>query len=86
VGLLNERKSKQNLDTIGDVMKDPCDELRTNIQLCDEEGCCRQAVVVLPDYSKCDEHDKEQVLTELLRAHEKRKKKCLTEPKKRVIL
>jgi len=67
-------------------VKDPCDELRTNIYLCDEEDCCQQAVVVLPDYIKCDEHDKEQELTELLRAHEKRKKKSLTKPKKRVIL
>jgi len=67
-------------------MKDPCGELGTNIYLCDEEGCCQQAVVVLPDYSKCDEHDKEQVLTELLRKHEERKKKSLTTPKKRVIL
>tara|TARA_R100000458_G_C8119434_1_gene138920 strand:+ start:250 stop:453 length:204 start_codon:yes stop_codon:yes gene_type:complete len=61
-------------------------DLRTNIHLCDEEGCGKQAVVVLPNYSKCDEHDKEQELTELLRAHEKRKKKSLTEPKKQVIL
>jgi len=67
-------------------MKDPCEELRTNIYLCDEEGCCQQAVVVLPDYSKCDEHDKEQKLTELLRKHEERKKKSLTTPKNRVIL
>jgi hypothetical protein len=67
-------------------MKDPCEELRTNIYLCDEEGCCQQAVVVLPDYSKCDDHDKEQKLTELLRKHEERKKKSLTTPKNRVIL
>jgi hypothetical protein len=67
-------------------MKDPCDELGTNIYLCDEEGCCQQAVVVLPDYSKCDDHDKEQKLTELLRKHEERKKKSLTTPKNRVIL
>ena len=67
-------------------MKDPCEELRTNIYLCDEDGCCQQAVVVLPDYSKCDEHDKEQQLTELLRKHEERKKKSLTTPKNRVIL
>ena len=67
-------------------MKDPCEDLRTNIYLCDEEGCCQQAVVVLPDYSKWDEHDKEQQLTELLRKHEERKKKSLTTPKKRVIL
>jgi len=61
-------------------------DLRTNIYLCDEDGCGQQAVVVLPDYSKCDEHDKEQQLTELLRKHEERKKKSLTTPKKRVIL
>ncbi len=67
-------------------MKDPCEDLRTNIYLCDEEGCCQQAVVVLPDYSKCDDHDKEQKLTELLRKHEERKKKSLTTPKNRVIL
>ena len=67
-------------------MKDPCEELRTNVYLCDEEGCCQQAVVVLPDYSKCDDHDKEQILTELLRKHEERKKKSLTTPKNRVIL
>jgi len=67
-------------------MKDPCAEMAITIQLCDEEGCCQQAVVVLADYCKCDEHDKEQVLTELLQAHEKRKKKSLTEPKKQVIL
>tara|TARA_B110000211_G_C13685870_1_gene380869 strand:+ start:127 stop:330 length:204 start_codon:yes stop_codon:yes gene_type:complete len=67
-------------------MRDPCEDLRTNIYLCDEEGCCQQAVVVLPDYSKCDDHDKEQKLTELLRKHEERKKKSLTTPKNRVIL
>ena len=67
-------------------MKDPCEDLRTNVYLCDEEGCCQQAVVVLPDYSKCDDHDKEQKLTELLRKHEERKKKSLTTPKNRVIL
>ena len=67
-------------------MKDPCEELRTNIYLCDEEGCCQQAVVVLPDYSKCDEHDKEQKLTELLKEHEEKKKSSLTTPKNRVIL
>jgi len=61
-------------------------DLRTNIYLCDEDGCGQQAVVVLTDYSKCDEHDKEQQLTELLRKHEERKKKSLTTPKKRVIL
>ena len=67
-------------------MRDPCEDLRTNVYLCDEEGCCQQAVVVLPDYSKCDDHDKEQKLTELLRKHEERKKKSLTTPKNRVIL
>ena len=67
-------------------MKKEQGDLRTNIYLCDEEGCCQQAVVVLPDYIKCDEHDKEYKLTELLRAHEKRKKKSLTKPKKKVIL
>jgi len=59
---------------------DPCDELRTNIQLCDEEDCCQQAVVVLPNYSKCDEHDKDQKVAELLRSHKERKKKSLTAP------
>ena len=63
-------------------MKDPCEELRTNIYLCDEEGCCQQAVVVLPDYCKCDEHDKEQQLTELLRAARKKKEKILDDTEK----
>jgi len=67
-------------------MKNPCDELRTNIYLCDEKDCGQQAVVVLPDYSKCDEHDKECKLTELLQRYEKRKKSSLTTPKKQVIL
>ena len=67
-------------------MKKEQGDLRTNIYLCDEEDCGKQAVVVLPDYSKCDEHDKEQQLTELLRKHEERKKKSLTTPKNRVIL
>jgi len=53
---------------------------------CDEKDCGQQAVVVLPNYSKCDEHDKECKLTELLRAHEKRKKSSLTTLKNRVIL
>ena len=57
-------------------MRDPCAEMAITIQLCDEEDCCQQAVVVLPDYCKCDEHDKEYKLTELLRAHEEKKKKC----------
>jgi hypothetical protein len=74
------------LEVVGDVVTDPCDELRTNIQLCDEEGCCQQAVVVLPNYSKCDEHDKDQKITELLQSREKRKKKSLTTAKKQVIL
>jgi hypothetical protein len=56
------------------------------IVTCDEKDCGRQAVVVLEDYSKCDEHDKEYRLTELLRAHEKRKKSSLTALKNRVIL
>jgi hypothetical protein len=60
--------------------------MKTNIQLCDEKDCGQQAVVVLEDYSKCDEHDKECKLTELLRRHEKRKKSSLTTPKNRVIL
>jgi len=60
--------------------------MRTNIYLCDEKDCNRQAVVVLEDYSKCDEHDKEYKLTELLRSHEKRKKRSLTALKNRVIL
>jgi len=60
--------------------------MRTNIQLCDEKDCGQQAVVVLEDYSKCDEHDKEYKLTELLRSHEKRKKRSLTALKNRVIL
>ena len=67
-------------------MKDPCAEMAITIQLCDEEGCCQQAVVVLPDYCKCDEHDKEQKLTDLLREHEEKKKSSLTTPKNRVIL
>ena len=75
MGLLDERPSKQNLENVGDVVTDPCDELRTNIQLCDEDGCDQQAVVVLPDYIKCDEHDKEQKLTELVRSHNKKGKK-----------
>jgi len=48
------------------------------IVTCDEKDCGQQAVVVLPDYCKCDEHDKEQKLTDLLREHEKRKKSSLT--------
>ena len=60
--------------------------MRTNIYLCDEKDCGRQAVVVLEDYSKCDEHDKECKLTELLRCYEKRKKSSLTALKNRVIL
>jgi len=60
--------------------------MRTNIQLCDEKDCGQQAVVVLEDYSKCDEHDKECKLTELFRAHKKRKKSSLTALKNRVIL
>ena len=56
------------------------------IVTCDEKGCRQQAVVVLPNYSKCDEHDKDQKIAELLRNHKKRKKKSLTAPKNRVIL
>ena len=56
------------------------------IVTCDEKDCGQQAVVVLTNYSKCDEHDKECKLTELLRAHEKRKKSSLTTLKNRVIL
>ena len=82
MGLLDKRASKQNLENVGDGVKKP--DLR--IAICDEEGCGKQAVVVLPDYSKCDEHDKDQKIAELLRSHEKRKKKSLTAPKKQVIL
>ena len=60
--------------------------MRTNIQLCDEKDCGQQAVAVFPDYIKCDEHDKEQKLTELLKEHEEKKKSSLTTPKNRVIL
>ena len=56
------------------------------IVTCDEDGCGQQAVVVLPDYCKCDEHDKEQKLTDLLKEHEEKKKSSLTTPKNRVIL
>jgi len=56
------------------------------IVTCDEDGCGQQAVVVFPDYIKCDEHDKEQKLTELLKEHEEKKKSSLTTPKNRVIL
>ena len=56
------------------------------IVTCDEDGCGQQAVVVFPDYIKCDEHDKEQKLTELLKEHEEKKKSSLTTPKKQVIL
>jgi len=62
------------------------DVMRTNIYLCDEKDCGQQAVVVLEDYSKCDEHDKEYKLTELLQSHKKRKKSSLTALKNRVIL
>jgi len=51
-----------------------CDKkknIRTNIQLCDEEGCCQQAVVVLPDYSKCTDHDQMYRLQELVREMKK---------------
>jgi hypothetical protein len=77
------------LENVGDGVIDPCDEelgMKTNIYLCDEKDCGQQAVVVLPDYSKCDDHDKDQKITELLQAYEKRKKKSLTAPKNRVIL
>jgi len=56
------------------------------IVTCDEKDCGQQAVVVFPDYIKCDEHDKEQVLTDLLKEHEEKKKSSLTTPKKQVIL
>ena len=56
------------------------------IVTCDEKDCGQQAVVVFPDYIKCDEHDKEQKLTDLLREHEEKKKSSLTTPKNRVIL
>ena len=56
------------------------------IVTCDEKDCGQQAVVVFPDYIKCDEHDKEQKLTELLKEHEEKKKRSLTTPNKQVIL
>ena len=56
------------------------------IVTCDEKDCGQQAVAVFPDYIKCDEHDKEQKLTELLKEHEEKKKSSLTTPKKQVIL
>ena len=64
----------------GDVMISRQDVINAGFEIvtCDEKDCGRQAVVVLEDYSKCDEHDKKYELTELLRAHEKRKKKSLT--------
>ena len=72
----------------GDVMISKQDVINAGFEIvtCDEKDCGRQAVVVLEDYSKCDEHDKEYKLTELLRAHEKRKKSSLTALKNRVIL
>jgi len=56
-------------------VKEKQGDLRTNIHLCDEKDCGQQAVVVLPDYIKCDEHDKECKLTELVRNHNKKGKK-----------
>jgi hypothetical protein len=72
----------------GDVMISKQDVINAGFEIvtCDEKDCGQQAVVVLPNYSKCDEHDKECKLTELLREHEKRKKSSLTTPKNRVIL
>ena len=44
---------------------------------CDVKGCKRQAMVVTSDYVKCDKHEKEQELMELLRKHEEENKKTL---------
>jgi len=77
VGLLNQRASKQNLENVGDVVitKRHLIDAGFEIVTCDEKGCQQQAVVVLPNYSKCDEHDKECKLTELVRSHNKKGKK-----------
>jgi hypothetical protein len=88
VGLLNQRQSKQNLAFAGGVMISKEDVINAGFEIvtCDEKDCGQQAVVVFPDYIKCDEHDKEQKLTELLKEHEEKKKSSLTTPKNRVIL
>ena len=77
MGLLDERQSKQNLENVGDgvISKRHLIDAGFEIVTCDEEGCRQQAVVVLPDYIKCDEHDKEHKLTELVRSHNKKGKK-----------
>ena len=74
------------MENAGDVVKKELEELGFHIVTCDEKDCGQQAVVVLPNYSKCDEHDKDQKIAELLRNHKERKKKSLTAPKNRVIL
>ena len=77
MGLLDERQSKQNLENVGDgvISKRHLIGAGFEIVTCDEKDCQQQAVVVLPDYIKCDEHDKEHKLTELVRSHNKKGKK-----------
>jgi len=76
------------LAPVGNVVITKQDVIDAGLEIvaCDEKDCDRQAVVVLSNYSKCDEHDKECKLTELFRVHEKRKKSSLTALKNRVIL
>ena len=48
---------------------------------CDVDGCDRQAMIVTSNYIKCDKHEKEQKLMELLRKHEEENKKTLDDIK-----
>ena len=79
MGILDERQSKQNLENAGDVVISKQDLIDAGLHLitCDVKGCKRQAMVVTSDYVKCDKHEKEQELMELLRKHEEENKKTL---------
>jgi len=67
------------LENAGDGVITKQDLIDAGLHLitCDVKGCDRQAMIVTSNYVKCDKHEKEQKLMELLRKHEEENKKTL---------
>ena len=54
-------------------MKKELEELGLHIVTCDEEGCEKQATLVMGDARKCDDHDKPYLIQKFMSESEKKK-------------
>ena len=54
-------------------MKKALEELGLHIVTCDEEGCEKQATLVMGDVRKCDDHDKPYLIQKFMAEGEKKK-------------